>query len=250
MPASDHDSLPDVAIGHHPDFGIVAANPKQLVASAWMLTRLDFQPVPGHPTLYALSDQHRDGPARAVRAAALLRRINYQVDVDVALDPSPPPAPDRPHRPRPGRAPDVAFAEHPHLGVVAATDEYSSAIGSLILEEHGWRHNSSLDIYTLPITIDRDNALGKVAAATVSMHRSDLQVAVQPRLAQDVATRHTARPEHRHSVTTHVLAPHAAALGTSPARAGLPGHVSTAVPVASAPAPRPVDPRSAFSLNR
>lgn len=195
MPTPDHDSLPDVAVGRHPDYGIVAANPKQLAASTWMLKGFDFHPVPDYPTLYALADQQRDGQGRATRAVALLRKAGYQVDVDAAFDPSlasgATPARDRPPR----IEPDVALAEHPQLGIVAATSDHSSALGGrLILEEHGWRHNPNLDIYTLPITIDRGEALGKVANATLSMHRSDLQVAVQPLLAQDVAAR---APLHR-----------------------------------------------------
>ncbi|MFE7834944.1 hypothetical protein ACFU53_02375 [Streptomyces sp. NPDC057474] len=47
--------------------------------------------------------------------------------------------------------------------MVAATADGSSALGGpLILEEHGWRHNPGLDIYTLPITTHRSEALDKV----------------------------------------------------------------------------------------
>ncbi|MFI9586597.1 hypothetical protein ACIHCQ_33295 [Streptomyces sp. NPDC052236] len=256
MPTPEHDPLPDVAVGRHPDFGIVAANPKQLAASTWMLKGFDFHPVPGHPTLYALANQQRDGQHRATRAVALLRKAGYQVDVDPAFDPSlasePAPARDRPPRVEP----DVAFAEHPRLGVAAATADGSSFGSRLILEEHGWRHNPNLDIYTLPITTDRSAALGKVANATLTMHRADLQVAVQPLLAQDVAARRppaptTAAPHERsQGFTTHKLSISAAALAASPARAGLPGKAPVPAPAASAPAARPVDPRIAFSLNR
>lgn len=171
--STHYDSLPDVAIGRHPDYGIVAANPKHLAASAWMLKGFDFHPVPDQPTLYTLADQQRDGQGRATRAVTLLRDAGYQVDVDAAFDPSLASEAtadlDRPPR----MVPDVAFAEHPQLGIIAATDDHSSALGGrLVLEEHGWRHNPALDIYTLPITTDRSEALGKVAAATLSMHRS------------------------------------------------------------------------------
>lgn len=33
MTTSEHESSPDIALGHHPDFGIVAANPKQSAAA-------------------------------------------------------------------------------------------------------------------------------------------------------------------------------------------------------------------------
>ncbi|QHC21436.1 hypothetical protein [Streptomyces sp. GS7] len=257
MTTPEHEPLPDIAVGRHPNFGIVAANPKQLAASTWMLKGFDFHPIPGHPTLYALADQQRDGQVRATRAVELLRKTGYRVDVDSAFDPSlasgPAPARDRPPR----IEPDVAFAEHPQLGVVAATADGSSALGGqLILEEHGWRHNPSLDIYTLPTTTDRSATLGKVANATLSMHRADLQVAVQPSLAQDVAARRppmpatAARHERRQGFTTHKIPISIAALAASPARAGLPGKAPVPAPAASAPATRPVDPRIAFPRNR
>ena len=260
MPTPDHDSLPDVAVGRHPDYGIVAANPKQLAASTWMLKGFDFYPVPGHPTLYALGDQQRDGQDRATRAVALLRKAGYQVDVDAAFDPSLATEPAR-ARARPPRVePDIAFAEHPQLGVVAATATANtmSAVehGGAILESHGWRFDHALDIYTLPATTDRGEALGKVADATLSMHRADLQVAVQPLLAQDAAARRRPAPaatethERSGDSTTHRFPLSAAALAASPARAGLPGKAPVAAPAASAAAARPSDPRIAFSRNR
>ncbi|MCX4773769.1 hypothetical protein [Streptomyces sp. NBC_01285] len=249
-----YDSLPDVAIGHHPDYGIVAANPKQLAASTWMLKEFDFHPVPDQPTLYALADQRRDGQGRATRAVTLLRDAGYQVDVDAAFDPSLASETiadlDRPPR----MVPDVAFAEHPQLGIIAATDDHSSALGGrLVLEEHGWRHNPVLDIYTLPITTDRSEALGKIASATLSMHRSDLQAAVQPSLAQDVADRRPpappaiARPDHDRGFT-RASPVSAAALTASPARASLPAR--TPASADDTRAARPVDPRITFALNR
>ncbi|MGW7710950.1 hypothetical protein [Streptomyces sp. NPDC054771] len=251
-----YDSLPDVAFGHHPHYGIVAANPKQLESSEWMLKRLDFRPVPDQPTLYALADQQRDGQGRTTRAVALLREAGYQVDVDAAFDPSlagsTSPTRDRPPR----TAPDVAFAEHPQLGVIAATDDRSSALGGrLILEEHDWHHVPTLDIYMLPVTTSRDEALTKVAEATVSMKQSDLQVAVRPRLAQDITARRrpetatAARHEHDREATTRRLPVGAAALATSPARSSLPDKAPAPAPAASATAARPVDPRIAFSRN-
>lgn len=256
MPAPDHDSLPDVAFGHHPDYGIVAANPKHLAASAWMLKGFEFHPVPDHPTLYALADQQRDGQGRVSRAVALLRKAGYQVDVDAAFDPSPAPE-ATPARDRPPRIdPDVAFAEHPQLGIVAATDDRSHALGGQLLEDHGWRHNPALDIYTLPLTIDRSEALEKVANATVSMHRSGLQVAAQPTLAQDAATRPRGAPAtavnhgREQGFTAGASPISAAALAASPARAGLPGTAPVASPATSAAAARPVDPCIAFSRTR
>ncbi|MEU0112803.1 hypothetical protein ABZ137_03515 [Streptomyces bobili] len=256
MPTPEHVPLPDIAVGRHPDFGIVASSPKQLAARTWMLKGFDFHPVPDHPNLYALANQQRDGQDRATRAVALLRKAGYRVDADATFDPSLAPGP-APARDRPSRVePDVAFAEHPQLGVVAATAEGAS-LGGQLLEEHGWRHNASLDIYTLPITTDRGQALGKVAQATVAMHRTDLQVAVQPTLVRDI-TAH--RPPAPPAAARHERGPNvaprrfpvmnAAALAASPVRAGLPGKPPVPTPAASVPASRPVDPHVAFSRIR
>ncbi|MFJ4007332.1 hypothetical protein ACIPWL_28285 [Streptomyces sp. NPDC090023] len=244
---SHYDVLPDLAFGHHPDHGIVAANPKNLASSSCMLESLDFQPVLDQPTLYTLGDQHRDGVGRTAQAVALLRRIGYRVEADATLDPALNTGPDRFRRLRSGGEPDVAFAEHPHLGVVAATDEHSSAIGSLILEEHGWRLNPNLDIYTLPVTTNRDEALAKVAMATATMHLSDVRVAVHPGLAQDVLARRGARHDVDQTRAAQRPSISTAALAASSTRAGHPRKAPADAPAAAV---RPVDPRIAFSRER
>jgi hypothetical protein len=136
MPSSES-PLPDIAVGRHPDFGIVATNPKDLAASAWTLRGFDFHPVPGHPDLYALADQQRDGPDRATRAVDLLRRANYRVEMDAEFD-------SYLAAPRPAPAamalriePDVAFADHPDFGIIAATTD-GAALGEQLLDEHAW----------------------------------------------------------------------------------------------------------------
>ncbi|MGW9131998.1 hypothetical protein [Streptomyces sp. NPDC055681] len=252
---SHYDVLPDLAFGHHPVYGIVAANPKNLAASTWMLKGFDFHPVPDQPTLYALANQNRDGQGRTTRAVELLRKAGYRVDVDAALDPAltPDTAPVRDRGPL--GEPDVAFAEHPQLGIVAAIDDRVSGLSGLALVEHGWRHNSSLDIYTLPATTDRDEALGRVADATLALHRPGLQVAVQPRLAQEVAARPRpaaapAASRERGQVPARASPISAAALAASPARAGLPGKAPIPASAVPAAAVLPVDPRIAFSRDR
>jgi hypothetical protein len=251
MPPSEN-PLPDIAVGRHPDFGIVATNPKNLAAGAWMLRGFDFHPVPGHPDLYALADQQHDGRDRATRAVDLLRRANYRVEVDAEFDtlpsaPEPVPTAAIPQR----IEQDVAFADHPRLGIAAATTD-SAFLGGQLLEEHGWRHHPSLDIYTLPPTTGRDQALGKVAQATAAMHRADLQVAVQPALARDITARRPpapTRPAPRERSPDTAARRFPAAIAASPARAGLPATPPVPAP-ASAPASRPVDPRVAFSRTR
>ncbi|MEV8230652.1 hypothetical protein AB0P41_32195 [Streptomyces sp. NPDC079167] len=252
---SHYDVLPDLAFGHHPVYGIVAANPKNLAASTWMLKGFDFHPIPDQPTLYALAHQERDGHGRTSRAVELLRKAGYRVDVDAALDPSlaPEAAPARSRGPQ--GEPDVAFAEHPQLGIVAAIDDRASGLSGLALAEHGWRHNPILDIYTLPVTTGRDETLGKVADATLALHRSGVQVAVHPCLAQEVAARPrpvaaTAASPVRGQDAPRASPVSAAALAASPARAGLPGKAPVPAPAAPTAAVRPVDPRIAFSRDR
>lgn len=256
MPPSEN-PLPDIAVGRHPDFGIVATNPKNLAAGAWMLRGFDFHPVPGHPDLHALADQQRDGPGRATRAVDFLRRASYRVEVDAEFD-SFHAAPEPVSAAVTQRVePDVTFADHPRLGIVAATADDAVAGGQL-LEEHGWRHHPGLDVYTLSPTAGRDQALGQVAQATVAMHRADLRVAVQPALARDIAARRTSAPtrpapRERSTDAAEPRSPSqtAAALAASPARAGLPSTPPVPAPAASAvPAARPVDPRVAFSRSR
>ncbi|MEV7035704.1 hypothetical protein AB0N99_36435 [Streptomyces sp. NPDC093272] len=253
----NHDGpLPDLAFGHHPVHGIVAATPQNLSASKWMLKGFDFHPVSDQPTLYALADQKRDGQGRTIRAVELLRRAGYRVDADASLDPSPVPA-TAPLRDRsPLKEPDVAFAEHPQFGIVAAIDDRASGLTELALMNHGWLHNPSLDIYALPVTTDRDEALEKVAGATLALHQSGVQVAVQPRLAQDVTAaraRHAPVPAAspaRDQGTPRPSPISPAALATSPARAGLPGKATVPAPYIPAAAVRPVDPRNACSRDR
>ncbi|MFI2031684.1 hypothetical protein [Streptomyces buecherae] len=255
MPSPDHDTVPDIALGHHPDNGIVAANPKHLAAGAWLLEGFGFRPVPGEPTLYALTAQQDDGPSRATQTVALLRKAGYQVHTDAAFEPAlvtvTAPVKDRPLL----MEPDVAFAEHPQLGIVAAIDDRPSALGGgPILEEHGWRHNPPLDIYLLPAAIDRGEALERVASATLSMHRSALHVAVDPRLAQDVMARHSPAPgaaaAHGHSQGLIQESPTGAIARAAP-RASRAGTAATApAPAPVAALSRPVDPRIAFSRSR
>ncbi|WP_432075776.1 hypothetical protein [Streptomyces wuyuanensis] len=252
LPTSAEELLADVTVGRHPDYGIVAANPKNLAAGTWMLERLDFRPVLGEPTLYALTDQQRDGQGRATRAVALLRNAGFRVNTDAVFNPSlVPDAGPVPSR-APHAEPDVAFAEHPRLGIVAAIDSRASGLTGLALVEHGWRHDRRLDIYTLP-GASRDEALGKVADATLALHRSGVQVAVQPRLAQDVAARHRPAPtssRDRIQSAGRSSPIVAAALTASPALANLPGKAPASAPATSVAAARPVDPRIAFTRDR
>ncbi|MFF4820784.1 hypothetical protein ACFY2K_40120 [Kitasatospora sp. NPDC001309] len=248
MPTVVPTQLPDVAIGHHPTHGIVASLPTQNAAAHWFLERLDFQQLPGNPKLFTLTNQHREPRERAAWAAKLLTGAGYRVDTDMALAPSENTEAQEQARsrlpatePAPDSGPDVAFAEHPQLGVVAATDDTVNAVerGGQILEAHGWRFNHVLDVYTLPVTVERGEALERMASATTAMHRAgDLQVAVQPRLAEDLAAR---RAPAQQAFTTHKFRANEASLKATTA-------VSTAVAVI--PPPAAADPRIAVARAR
>jgi hypothetical protein len=179
--------IPDVIVGHHPDHGIVATTPTPFAAGRWMLDRLGFRPLADSPDLFALDDQEPDGSDRATRAVALLRTAGYRVDADIALDPEhAPPSPQREPTAPCRVGPDIAFAEQPRLGLVAATTEGVPEAHTL-LDAHGWQHHPRLDIYTLPAGTDRPQALTTLAATTAAAQRAGLQAAVQPRLASAVA---------------------------------------------------------------
>ncbi|MFD8087094.1 hypothetical protein ACFV4F_35995 [Kitasatospora sp. NPDC059722] len=145
--------------------------------------------------------------------------------------------PERHHTSAP--EPEVAFAEHPRLGIVAATADTINAVerGGAILEAHGWQFNHVLDVYTLSAGTVRGESLERLAAATTAMHRAgDLRVAVQPQLAEDVTAR---RAPLRPTFTTHKFRVEEGALAPRPG----------ATPAAG-PVPVGVDPRIAFARAR
>ncbi|MFD5565082.1 hypothetical protein [Kitasatospora griseola] len=90
-------------------------------------------------------------------------------------------------------SPDVAFGEHPDLGIVAAITDGLPNNPTPILDRAGWRHLPVLDIYLAP-TDRRDDALDAVAVTTVQLRRHGCTVAVQPELAGAVLTRGTGTP--------------------------------------------------------
>ncbi|MFG2919067.1 hypothetical protein ACGF0D_40085 [Kitasatospora sp. NPDC048298] len=253
MPAAEPTQLPDVVIGHHPNHGIVASLPTQSPAAQWMLERLDFERIPGHPTLYTLTDQHRGAPERATCAAKLLTGAGYRVEADMALaaentgkqeqaqartsavEPERTPAPDA--------GPDVAIAEHPSLGIVAAVNDDVPFNPGIFLDTDGWRYRRDLDVY-LPPAGTRAESLDVVAHTVTGLRRGNFQVAMQPQLAEDVAAH---RATVRQAFTTHKFRVDEAAL-KSPAHRSAPA-VSADVLGSSRP-PTAVDPRIAFARAR
>ncbi|MGW8670967.1 hypothetical protein [Streptomyces niveus] len=90
-------------LGTHPDHGFVAAAHTTAALPAhladWFLTRVQFEPVPGDPGLYRLTDPGRDGRRRTRQAVNDLRRHGYTVHADIALDPAQSAAPPIPALP-------------------------------------------------------------------------------------------------------------------------------------------------------
>ncbi|MET8626633.1 hypothetical protein ABZW30_23220 [Kitasatospora sp. NPDC004669] len=252
MPAAEPTQLPDVAIGHHPSHGIVASLPTQSAAAQWMLERLDFQRLPGNPKLFTLSDQHREAPERAAWAAELLTGAGYRVDTDMSLAPentdrqrraqarqahATPEVPGPQGPPAPSTGPDVAIAEHPSLGIVAAVNDDLPFNPGIFLETDGWRHHRDLDVY-LPPAGTRVETLDAVARTTVGLQRGHFQVAMLPGLAKEVSAR---RPPAQQAFTTHKFRVDEAALKA---------HAAASPAVTVSPPPAAVDPRIAFARAR
>ncbi|MFD9817485.1 hypothetical protein [Streptomyces violascens] len=76
------------AFGTHEDHGFVASFTSALPAhlAQWFLVREQFEPVPGQPGLYRLSEPERDGPRRTRQAVRDLRRHGFAVHADLVLD--------------------------------------------------------------------------------------------------------------------------------------------------------------------
>ncbi|MGW3835127.1 hypothetical protein [Streptomyces microflavus] len=70
--------------GTHQQHGYAAAFAPDFPAhlAHWLLTRLQFEPVPQEPGLYRLSDPQKDGARRTRQAALDLRAQSYAVHVD------------------------------------------------------------------------------------------------------------------------------------------------------------------------
>ncbi|MFB7470572.1 hypothetical protein [Kitasatospora sp. NPDC056184] len=218
-----------------------------------MLERLEFERVPGHPSLYALTDQHRQASDRATWAIRLLNSAGYRVDTDVSLAPENAgreerkqarPATAEPERaPAPGTGPDVAFAEHPTLGIVAAVGNHYPFNPGIFLATDGWLHHRDLDVYLPPPAATRAESLDAVARTVVGLRHGNFQVAVEPRLAQDIAAR---RGPVSSAFTTHKFRVDEAAR-QEPRRTA---RRHCEVRRARRAAPAAVDPRTTFAHTR
>ncbi|MFC9329067.1 hypothetical protein [Kitasatospora sp. NPDC057015] len=87
--------------------------------------------------------------------------------------------------------PDVAFAVHPQLGILAAVTDHLPTDPAGFLTKAGWQHLPHLDVYAAP-----PGGLDAVAEATVLLRQDRYVVAVEPALATAVLTRRLHTREH------------------------------------------------------
>jgi hypothetical protein len=167
---------PDIAIGDHPDLGVVANTAPGVPAAKILLTRLGF--VRDNDTgLYILP---RDEPGqtdtrtlRAAHAVTVLRGAHFRVDADIAYEPEPAPAPRR------SAEPDVAFGLHPQSGVLAAiTGERPYA--AMILRAAGFTRDPERDVYTLPAGLSHEAASTLTRNTAAVLRRTGSTVQVMP----------------------------------------------------------------------
>ncbi|MGM0358461.1 hypothetical protein ACNFRX_00425 [Streptomyces griseoaurantiacus] len=187
---------PHVVIGRHPDHGIVATNPTQHHVVDWYFARCNFSRVPGHPFLYAFDGPPGTETTRTQAMVGLMRRAGFTVETDLTMPPSEPAQ-------GAGITPDVAFAEHPQLGLVAATASTHEEPdrGDGILRAHGWLHQTALDIYTLPAQLDSPTTLATLANTVQALHSEGRVVAVQPELVTAARGTIANKPPSAHEVT-------------------------------------------------
>jgi hypothetical protein len=130
------------------------------------------------------------------------------------------------------------------LGAVAAVGGSQPLSPAVFLETDGWRHHRELDIYLAPSAATRAQSLDTVARTTVVLQHGNYQVAMQPQLAEAVAT---CRAPANQAFTTHKFRINEAALAKSPAARPV-STTKTAAP--AGPPPAAVDPRIAFARTR
>ncbi|MFE9601577.1 hypothetical protein [Streptomyces hokutonensis] len=75
----------------HPEHGYVAEADPRIPGhlADWLLTREQFEPIPGASGRYRLTHTHHDGPRRTRQAAQDLRRLGYQVHTAATLTRTP-----------------------------------------------------------------------------------------------------------------------------------------------------------------
>lgn len=115
--------------------------------------------------------------------------------------------------------PDVAFAVHPKLGILAAVTDHLPTDPAGFLAKAGWQHLPHLDVYAAPPA-----GLDAVAEATVLLRQDRYVVAVEPALATAVLTRRLHTREHPSAPV--IPAAHKQTLATRPAAVPTPTYIS------------------------
>ncbi|WP_075661861.1 hypothetical protein [Streptomyces acidiscabies] len=210
---------PDVVLGHHPDHGIVAANPAQHHIADWYLDRLGFHRVPNHPFLYALQALPAEAAQRAAQAGRLMEQAGLTVQSDFSIASR-------------STDPDVAIADHPHLGVTAATSTPWPTLtpSDYALRALGWEYQPSLDVYTLPAHLD---ALTTVVGTVRTLQETGHTVAVEPALAEAVAHRSLQAPPTAHRPGRPPMS--AVAVANSPAHSATSRQSASSTPATPPP---------------
>ncbi|EDY43036.1 hypothetical protein [Streptomyces sp. SPB074] len=142
--------------------------------------------------------------------------------------------------------PDVVFAEHPELGIVAATASTPDGPdrGDHALTARGWIHHEELDIFTLPGRLDRASALTVVSGSIRALQNKGRIVAADPGLAQAVF--HSRTEARNAAPLASRVGPHAAvaAVQTAPAprRNPTPAVAEPNISISSPASPSPTTP--------
>ncbi|MGW0546607.1 hypothetical protein [Streptomyces altiplanensis] len=79
------ETRPHITVGHHDQYGVVAATSHDNHVAEHILRLVGFERLPGS-TLYGLTDPQRDPVRRGAQAVQSLRAAQYRVKADVAYD--------------------------------------------------------------------------------------------------------------------------------------------------------------------
>ncbi|MGW2540720.1 hypothetical protein ACWC5I_07570 [Kitasatospora sp. NPDC001574] len=271
----------DVTVGTHPEHGITATNNTADPAASKHLAAAGFYRVPGHPTLFSLTEQQANGAERAMDTVARLRAAGLSVAADLPYDPDrspdttadqfrthlikvaepsrsrPRPSADDPFATRIFPAPDLGPAERPAsqagqdpfaTRLHPAPAESGSRMGALLTN----RQNTLAAIEEILTGLaqqlrDDPQALDPAQVSAVLESAQTTLGGVR----KDLETVSAASPARSRSAAPASRPPVEAALGARAKAARATslqlGRVGSAQPVEAAA--QPVDPRHAYSIH-
>lgn len=123
------DTHPHITIGHHAQYGVVAATSHDNHIAEHMLGRVGFERLPGSD-LYALAEPHWDPVRRGGQAVQSLRAAQYSVASDAAYDLQP-----VTRLPSASNGPFDAFsriADHGHLDASWVTERRRAQVATAV----------------------------------------------------------------------------------------------------------------------